>query len=63
MTVLNHKLLISVYALGKKLGLYPTVKNWFIIKESFVLRVPLGPLFNLATEYGLVCPLGGLFQF
>jgi len=37
-------------------------KNWFIIKTRF-LRVPLGTLVNLATEYGLVCPFGGLFQF
>ena len=32
-------------------------KNWFIIKTRF-LRVPPGTLVNLATEYGLVYPLG-----
>jgi hypothetical protein len=37
-------------------------KNWFIIKTR-LLRVPLGTLVNLATEYGLMCPFGKLFQF
>jgi hypothetical protein len=60
MIAFYHKLFI--YTPGEKQGLYPIFKNWFII-DSKVLRVPLGPLFNLATEYALVCPLGGLFQF
>jgi hypothetical protein len=60
MIAFYHKLFI--YTPGKKQGLYSTLKNWFII-DSKVLRVPLGPLFNLATEYGLAYPLGGLFQF
>jgi hypothetical protein len=38
-------------------------KDWFIIEGGFVLRVPLGTLVNLATEYGLVCPLVGCFNF
>ncbi len=37
-------------------------KNWFII-ENKVFEGPTRTLVNLATEYGLVCPLGGLFQF
>ena len=44
---------------------YVLAKNWFIIKKikKKVLRVPLGPLFNLATEYGLVCLSVGCFNF
>jgi hypothetical protein len=36
-------------------------ENWFIIEEGF--EGSFGTLVNLATEYGLVCPSGGLFQF
>jgi hypothetical protein len=36
-------------------------KNWFIIKKGF--EGSTETLVKLATEYGLVCPLGGLFQF
>jgi hypothetical protein len=36
-------------------------KNWFIIKKGF--EGPTKTLVKLATEYALVCPSGGLFQF
>jgi hypothetical protein len=36
-------------------------KNWFIIKKGF--EGSTGTLVNLATEYGLACPTGELFQF
>jgi hypothetical protein len=36
-------------------------KSWFIIKKDF--EGYTGTLVKLATEYGLACPLGGLFQF
>jgi lipocalin len=38
---------------------YPKV--WYNIARLF--EGSTGTLVNLATEYGLVCPSGGLFQF
>jgi hypothetical protein len=40
-----------------------TVVEYYIIYPLREVEGPLGPLSNLATEYGLVCPFGGLFQF